>query len=213
MRSFNLINRLLGRSATTSPFVNGECLSSLRASMKTDHAWIVPEGVAVVPSPPEPKYPEAERIAASIRDFPEDWGWARKGFDLIHVPSGFKLWAPMKIMAWPRPTQTMGRRTSRSLSRQLSGQRLPNGLGTARPGSLGDCPRCTSISPTVIGGAWAKGIPGRAQAIHLPALIDPGRARYQSRLAPTRPPTKFCTYGVPHDEYSNCGIAAQDPNL
>ncbi|NWA24035.1 hypothetical protein HX866_03950 [Pseudomonas gingeri] len=39
-----------------------------------------------------PEYPEAERIAQSIRDFPDDWVWARKSFDLRHVPSGFKLW-------------------------------------------------------------------------------------------------------------------------
>ena len=90
MRSFRLLDRLLGRR--NEQFVPGECLGALNASMKTGQVWIVPEGAVVVPSPPEPKYPEAERIAASIRDFPEDWGWERKGYDLIHIPSGFRLW-------------------------------------------------------------------------------------------------------------------------
>ncbi|AVJ21370.1 hypothetical protein CQ006_12445 [Pseudomonas cedrina] len=90
MRSFRLLDRLLGRR--NEQFVPGECLSALNASMKTGQVWIIPEGAVVVPSPAEPKYPEAERIAASIRDFPEDWGWERKGFDLIHIPSGFRLW-------------------------------------------------------------------------------------------------------------------------
>ena len=90
MKSFNLLDRLFGRQ--DEPFVPGAHLSALSSKMEAGQCWIVPEGAVVVPSPPEPKYPEAERIAASIRDFPEDWGWARKGYDLVHVPSGFKLW-------------------------------------------------------------------------------------------------------------------------
>ncbi len=38
------------------------------------------------------RYPEAERIAASLRDFPGDWGWEHKGHTLKHVPTGFVLW-------------------------------------------------------------------------------------------------------------------------
>ncbi|KGS16296.1 hypothetical protein [Pseudomonas coronafaciens] len=38
------------------------------------------------------EYPEAQRIADSLRDFPEDWAWSHKGYTLQHVPSGFKLW-------------------------------------------------------------------------------------------------------------------------
>ncbi|RMV81253.1 hypothetical protein [Pseudomonas amygdali] len=38
------------------------------------------------------EYPEARRIADSLRDFPEDWAWSHKGYTLQHVPSGFKLW-------------------------------------------------------------------------------------------------------------------------
>lgn len=46
------------------------------------------------PAPPEviKTYPEAERIAASLLDFPGDWGWAQKGYTLEHKPTGFTLW-------------------------------------------------------------------------------------------------------------------------
>lgn len=43
------------------------------------------------PAPPK-RYTEAERIAVSIRDFPGDWGWRHKGYELEHKPSGFVLW-------------------------------------------------------------------------------------------------------------------------
>lgn len=52
-------------------------------------AYILPKGAVVVKAP---KYPEAERIAASIRDFPEDWVWKMKGYELGHVPTGYILW-------------------------------------------------------------------------------------------------------------------------
>nr|WP_236165717.1 hypothetical protein [Pseudomonas fulva] len=37
-------------------------------------------------------YPEASRIAASLRDFPSDWGWRMKGYELEHKPTGFVIW-------------------------------------------------------------------------------------------------------------------------
>lgn len=52
-------------------------------------AAILPNSAVLVKAP---KYPEAERIAASIRDFPEDWVWKMKGYELGHVPTGFILW-------------------------------------------------------------------------------------------------------------------------
>lgn len=58
-------------------------------AMEQGKAAILPNGAVVVKAP---KYPEAERIAASIRDFPEDWVWKMKGYELGHVPTGFILW-------------------------------------------------------------------------------------------------------------------------
>ncbi len=57
---------------------------------------LAPDAVEVLP--PSAKmakatsYPEAERIAASLRAFPGDWGWEHKGHTLKHVPTGFVLW-------------------------------------------------------------------------------------------------------------------------
>lgn len=49
---------------------------------------------AVKPAKEEPviEYAEAERIALSLRDYPEDWEWVSKGYDIKHTPSGFCLW-------------------------------------------------------------------------------------------------------------------------
>lgn len=44
-------------------------------------------------------FPEAERIAASIRDFPGDWAWKHKGYELQHVPTGFVVWVANKEFA------------------------------------------------------------------------------------------------------------------
>ncbi|WP_256242498.1 hypothetical protein [Pseudomonas sp. MRSN 12121] len=52
------------------------------------------EEVAVLP--PGPSCPEAERIAASLRDFPGDWAWSHKGYELRHTPTGFTLWVANK---------------------------------------------------------------------------------------------------------------------
>lgn len=87
MNLSKLANIFRGRSAV--PFVAGESLGALHAAMEAGKPTVLPLGSVVIETP---KYPEAERIAMSIRNFPEDWGWARKGFDLIHIPSGFKLW-------------------------------------------------------------------------------------------------------------------------
>ncbi|AUA35263.1 hypothetical protein CWR53_03330 [Pseudomonas sp. SGAir0191] len=38
------------------------------------------------------RYPEAERIASSLRDYPGDWAWELKGHTLKHTPTGFVLW-------------------------------------------------------------------------------------------------------------------------
>lgn len=89
MRSFKLLNRLFGRSTTAEPFAAGEALGALQADLVAGKPCVLPLGSVVVKSP---EYPEAERIAASIRDIPEDWAWIMKGYKMIHTPSGFVLW-------------------------------------------------------------------------------------------------------------------------
>ena len=89
MKISSLAKIFRDRSAAPAPCVAGEALGALQAALEAGKPCVLPLGAVVVPTP---DYPEAERIAASIRDYPEDWVWARKGFDLIHIPSGFKLW-------------------------------------------------------------------------------------------------------------------------
>lgn len=89
MRSFDLLKRLLGRSAAPAPLVAGESLGALQAALEAGQSCVLPKEARIVPAP---KHPEASRIAASIRDFPEDWEWIMKGYKLLHTPSGFVLW-------------------------------------------------------------------------------------------------------------------------
>lgn len=83
MNPFCLMDRLLGRK----PGVERDYAAALRVEL--DKSCILPKGAVIIP---EPEHPEAERIAASIRDFPDDWAWTMKGYKLIHTPSGFVLW-------------------------------------------------------------------------------------------------------------------------
>ncbi|WP_259370199.1 hypothetical protein [Pseudomonas mosselii] len=53
---------------------------------------ILPDDAVIVPAAEPKPYPEAERIAASIRDYPGDWGWRIKGHELEHTPTGFVIW-------------------------------------------------------------------------------------------------------------------------
>ncbi|MPQ84508.1 hypothetical protein F0170_11230 [Pseudomonas sp. MAFF 730085] len=89
MKISNLAKIFRRRNAAPADFVAGEALGALQAEVEAGRPCVLPLVSVVVP---KPEYAEAWRIAASIRDFPEDWGWARKGYDLIHIPSGFKLW-------------------------------------------------------------------------------------------------------------------------
>lgn len=45
---------------------------------------------------PQAKWPEAQRIADSLREFPDDWAWRHKGYELEHVPTGFCMWVANK---------------------------------------------------------------------------------------------------------------------
>lgn len=70
-----------------------DCPSALADMLRAGN--VLPMGV--VPAEAKgPKYPEAERIAATLRDHPEDWAWKQKGYTLAHVPSGFVLWVGNK---------------------------------------------------------------------------------------------------------------------
>ncbi|WP_248135675.1 hypothetical protein [Pseudomonas sp. W2Jun17] len=111
--------------------------------MKTGQVWIVPEGAVVVPSPAEPKYPEAERIAASIRDFPEDWGWERKGFDLVHIPSGFRLWVANEDYGLAEVHPNNGKTDFTKPEQAIIWPAVADWLGHRKVGFTGRLPKAT----------------------------------------------------------------------
>lgn len=67
--------------------------SALAKVLEGGSAVVLEKGQILVPPP---KYLEAQRIADSLRDFPGDWGWHAKGYELKHFPSGFMLWVANK---------------------------------------------------------------------------------------------------------------------
>lgn len=85
MNPFELLRRLTNPPETISEYRSASLSGSRVPPVST------PEPPAAPPAPPK-RYPEAERIATSLRDYPGDWGWATKAHTLRHVPTGFVLW-------------------------------------------------------------------------------------------------------------------------
>lgn len=63
--------------------------SALAQILEGGKAVVLEEGQILVP---QAKYPEAQRIATSLRDFPGDWVLQQAGHYVTHVPTGFMLW-------------------------------------------------------------------------------------------------------------------------
>ena len=63
--------------------------SALANVLEGGSAVVLEKGQILVPPS---KYPEAQRIATSLRYFPGDWAWKHKGYTIYHVPTGFALW-------------------------------------------------------------------------------------------------------------------------
>ncbi|ONH52793.1 hypothetical protein SAMN04490182_4575 [Pseudomonas cedrina] len=148
MKQFNLMDFVLGRSTESDPLVAGEAIGALQSALEDCKPSVLPVGAVVAKAP---EHPEANRIAASIRDFPEDWAWARKGFDLLHIPSGFRLWVanddyglaevhpnngktdftkPEQAIIWPAVAEWLGHRKS-----GFTGK-LPKATITGRSGTF-----------------------------------------------------------------------------
>ncbi|MCL8303127.1 hypothetical protein [Pseudomonas mosselii] len=85
--TFPIRFRWWGKSAGAKP----PCRTPAPLQPMTGGA-LLPVGAVVVPAAEPKPYPEAERIAASIRDYPGDWGWRMKGYELEHKPTGFAIW-------------------------------------------------------------------------------------------------------------------------
>lgn len=71
-------------------------LAPMRESKGFLPEFEVTDGIAVLPpgfqAVKVQSYPEAQRIAASLREFPGDWSWRHKGYELEHTPTGFVMW-------------------------------------------------------------------------------------------------------------------------
>lgn len=138
MNPFNLMDRLLGRKDT--PFVAGESLGALQAALEAGKPAALPLGAVVVEAP---KYPEAERIAGSIRDCPDDWGWARKGYDLIHVPSGFRLWVANEDYGLAEVHPNNGKTNFAKPEQAIIWPSVADWLGHRKVGFTGRLPKAT----------------------------------------------------------------------
>ncbi|MFC6335506.1 hypothetical protein GIR22_08515 [Pseudomonas sp. CCM 7891] len=156
MRNFKLLDRLLGRSITPAPFVAGESLGALQAAIEAGKPTVLPLGSIVVEAP---KYPEAERIAGSIRDCPDDWGWARKGFDLIHVPSGFRLWVANEDYGLAEVHPNNGKTNFAKPEQAIIWPSVKNWLGHRKTSFTGKPQKATIISRGGTFWCFAKGLP------------------------------------------------------
>ncbi|MBX9406000.1 hypothetical protein K5E40_09950 [Pseudomonas baetica] len=92
-----------------------------------------------------PKYPEAERIAASIRDFPEDWVWKMKGYELGHVPTGFILWVANQDYGLAEAYSTGGKGAFAKAEQAIIWSAVEGWLAQHKIGFTGRLPKVTII--------------------------------------------------------------------
>ena len=76
----------------------------------------------------------AQRIADSLRDYPDDWHWHTKGYELKHSPSGFMLWVADKDHRLAEVSASGGKSESSATHGQVRATRLrrPTDLGPER---------------------------------------------------------------------------------
>ncbi|AKS06947.1 hypothetical protein [Pseudomonas trivialis] len=94
-------------------------------------------------SSPEVTYPEAERIATSILDFPEDWVWRHKGYELLHAPSGFVLWVANKDYGLAEVYSTGGKADFSKPEQALIWPSVEGWLARHKLGFSGRLPKAT----------------------------------------------------------------------
>lgn len=105
-------------------------------------AIVIPKDAVLVRAP---KYPEAERIAASIRDFPEDWVWKMKGYELGHVPTGFILWVANQDYGLAEVYSTGGKGAFAKAEQAIIWSAVEGWLAQHKIGFTGRLPRVTII--------------------------------------------------------------------
>lgn len=154
MKISDLSKIFRGRSA--APFVAGDSLGALQAALESGKPTVLPLGSVVVEAP---KYPEAERIAASIRDCPDDWGWARKSYDLIHIPSGFRLWVANQDYGLAEVHPNNGKTDFTKPEQAIIWPAVADWLGHRKVGFTGRLPKARITGRSGTFWCFAKGHP------------------------------------------------------
>ena len=126
--------------ATTDEATN--CEVSKPPLLEPGKAHVLPKGAVLVQAP---KYPEAERIAASIRDFPEDWVWKMKGYELGHVPTGFILWVANQDYGLAEVYSTGGKGAFAKAEQAIIWSAVEGWLAQHKIGFTGRLPKVTII--------------------------------------------------------------------
>ena len=87
------------------------------------------------------KYPEAHRIAESLREFPDDWAWLAKGYELQHVPTGFAMWVANKDYGLAEMTSHGGKQDFEAPEQQIIWPAVEAWLARGKVGFTGRLPK------------------------------------------------------------------------
>lgn len=118
------------------------CEVSKPPLLEPGKAHVLPKGAVLVQAP---KFPEAERIAASIRDFPEDWVWKMKGYELGHAPTGFILWVANQDYGLAEVYSTGGKGAFAKAEQAIIWPAVEGWLAQHKIGFTGRLPKVTII--------------------------------------------------------------------
>lgn len=108
---------------------------------------------------PAADYPEAERIAESIREFPDDWLWHHKGYEIRHIPSGFVLWVANKAYGLSEVYSGGGKSAFTEPEQAIIWPAVDSWLARKKVGFMGKLPKVTITGRSGIFWCFAKGHP------------------------------------------------------
>lgn len=110
--------------------------SALAQMLVRGSAAVLPAGALLVNT-----YPEAQRIAESLRDFPDDWAWRHKGYELEHVPTRFAMWVANKDYGLAEMTQHGGKQDFEGPEQQIIWPAVEAWLARGKVGFTGRLPK------------------------------------------------------------------------
>ena len=110
--------------------------SALAQVVECGSTVVLPTGAVLVKT-----YPEAQRIAESLRDFPDDWAWKHKPYELMHVPSGFVMWVANEDYGLGELTTHGGKQRFDEPERQIIWPAVKAWLARGKVGFTGRLPK------------------------------------------------------------------------